>query len=147
MKNLKFIAQTIVFVFITSIITITHAEAPKGGLFVNLTTDKTIAESKAIMFAHKKVLKKGYKPVVIWLNVRGIHLANKNIDSYFNHKGQFIHGMLKDFIKDGGMVIACSACSKAQGLQHDDFVDGVKMGNPKLVLELLFDPMVKTLSW
>jgi hypothetical protein len=32
------------------------AEEPKGGLFVNLTTDDTWAAAKAIMFAHEKVL-------------------------------------------------------------------------------------------
>lgn len=147
MKNLNFIIKIMAFTLITSVITATHAEAPKGGLFVNLTTDNAVAASKAIMFAHKKVLKQGYKPVVIWLNVRGIYLANKNITSHVNRKGQSIHDRLKAFIKDGGMVVACSACAKANGFQRDDFVDGVKMGNSKLVLGLLFDPMVKTLSW
>jgi hypothetical protein len=48
---------------------------------------------------------------------------------------------------DGGIVIACAACSQAAGLTEDDFIDGVQMGNPDLVKGLLFDPNVKTLSW
>ena len=55
--------------------------------------------------------------------------------------------MLQAFMNDGGVVIACGACSKAAGLTQDDFIDGIQMGNPDLVLGLLFDPKVKTLSW
>jgi hypothetical protein len=50
-------------------------------------------------------------------------------------------------MKDGGIVIACGACSKAAGLTEADFIEGVQMGNPDLVFGLLFDENVKTLSW
>lgn len=123
----------------------------KAGLFVNLTTDDTWAATKAILFAHQKVLKNGYKPVAIWLNVRGIYLIDKKRASHVHglmaEKGKSVQDMLKDFMADGGIVIACGACSKAAGLTQSDFIDGVKMGNPELVQGLLFDPNVKTLSW
>jgi sulfur relay (sulfurtransferase) complex TusBCD TusD component (DsrE family) len=123
----------------------------KGGLFVNLTTDDTWAAAKAIMFAHEKVLKRGYKPVAIWLNVRGIYLADKKRPSHVHGlmkaQGSSIQDMLQAFVKDGGIVIACAACSKAAGLTEADFIEGVQMGNPDLVMGLLFDPNVKTLSW
>lgn len=123
----------------------------KGGLFVNLTTDDTWAAAKAILFAHQKVLKNGYKPVAIWMNVRGIYLIDKKRASHVHglmaKDGTSIQQMLKDFMADGGIVIACGACSKAAGLTKDDFIEGVKMGNPELVQSILFDPKVKTLSW
>ena len=120
----------------------TYAEEEKGGLFINLTTDDTQASNKAIMFAHKKVLKSGYKPVAIWLNVKAIFLADKSQTTHAS-----VQDKLHAFIKDGGLVIMCTACSKAAGLTSADFIDGVKMGNPDLVLGLLFDPAVKTLSF
>lgn len=151
MKNLKSIITALVFVLIASVMTTAHAEDPKGGLFVNLTTDDTWAATKAIMFAHEKVLNRGYKPVAIWLNVRGIYLADKKRPSHVHglkrDKNQSVQDMLTAFIKDGGTVIACSACSKGAGLTHADFIDGVTMGTPDLVNGLLFDPAVKTLSW
>ncbi len=102
------------------------------------------------MFAHQKVLKRGHKPVAIWLNVRGIYLGDKkrasHVHGLMKDSGQSIQDMLTAFIKDGGTVIACSACAKAAGLVHEDFIDGVTMGNPDLVSEILFDPNVKTLS-
>lgn len=126
-------------------------EEDKGGLFVNLTTDDTWAATKAIMFAHQKVLNNGYKPVAIWLNVRGIYLGDKkrasHVHGLMRGQGQSVQDMLQAFMNDGGVVIACGACSKAAGLTQDDFIHGIQMGNPDLVLGLLFDPKVKTLSW
>lgn len=123
----------------------------KGGLFVNLTTDDTWAAGKAILFAHERALKRGHKPVAIWLNVRGIYLADKKRPSHVHglmkEEGKSIQDMLQAFVHDGGIVIACAACSKAAGLTEEDFIDGVQMGNPDLVTGLLFDPSVKTLSW
>ncbi len=127
------------------------ADNVKAGLFVNLTTDDTWAATKAIMFAHQKVLKAGYKPVAIWLNVRAIYLADKkrasHVHGLMREQGGSVQEMLRAFIDDGGTVIACAACSKAAGLGQQDFIDGVVMGSPELVKGLLFDPEVKTLSW
>jgi len=147
MRNMKAIFITLLLSFLA---TSAVAES-KGGLFVNLTTDDTWAASKAILFAHQKVLKNGYKPVAIWLNVRGIYLIDKKRASHIHGlmaaEGKSVQDLLQDFMADGGIVIACGACSKAAGLTKKDFIDGVKMGNPELVQGILFDPQVKTLSW
>ncbi len=120
----------------------------KGGLFVNITTDDTWAATKAIMFAHQKALKNGFKPVAIWLNVRGIYLAHKQRPSHTHGLMKSnIQDMLQAFIQDGGTVYACQACTKAAGLTPDSFIDGVKMGSEELILGLLSDPNVKTLTW
>ena len=151
MRNAKLILGVFVFVLLAGVVTTAYAEETKGGLFVNLTTDDTWAAAKAIMFSHEKVLKRGHNPVAIWLNVRGIYLADKKRPSHVHglmkEKGQSIQDMLSAFIKDGGTVIACAACASAAGLTPEDFIEGVQMGTPDLVLGLLFDPSVKTLSW
>jgi len=123
----------------------------KPGLFVNLTTDDTWAAAKAIMFAHQKALKNGHEPVAIWLNVRGIYLADKKRPSHVHglmrENNQSIQDMLAAFIKDGGKVIMCQACSKAAGLTKADYIDGVEMGSWDIMEPLLFDENMKTLSW
>ncbi|MDJ0832064.1 MAG: DsrE family protein [Gammaproteobacteria bacterium] len=143
--------QAIVTAVLLSLLSTSSFAESKGGLFINLTTDDTWAAAKAILFAHEKVLKNGYKPVAIWMNVRGIYLIDKKRASHVHglmaKDGKSIQDMLRDFIADGGIVIACGACSKAAGLGKNDFIPGVKMGNPELVQGLLFDPQVKTLSW
>ena len=150
-KNPKPIVVMILALLFLGLGSTAQATEEKGGLFINLTTDDTWAAAKAILFAHERVLKRGYKPVAIWLNVRGIYLADKKRPSHVHglmkEEGKSIQDMLQDFMKDGGMVIACMACSQAAGLTQADFIDGVQMGNPDLVMGLLFDPSVKTLSW
>lgn len=151
MQTLKSAAAIVLVLLLGSFGSMANAAEAKGGLFVNLTTDDTWAAAKAILFAHERVLKNGHRPVAIWMNVRAIYLIDKKRPSHVHglmkEQGKSIQDMLKAFIADGGQVIACAACSQAAGLTQDDFIEGVKMGNPDLVRGLLFDPSVKTLSW
>jgi len=151
MPNRKTIYAMLMAVLFSGLVSVAGAADAKGGLFVNLTTDDTWAAAKAILFAHEKVLKQGHKPVAIWLNVRGIYLVDKKRPSHVHglmkEEGKSIQDMLRAFMDDGGVVIACAACSQAAGLTEGDFIAGVQMGNPDLVRGLLFDPDVKTLSW
>lgn len=150
MKKAVFLA-VVLSLLVSGLASNATAAEEKGGLFVNLTTDDTWAAGKAILFAHEKVLKRGHKPVAIWLNVRAIYLADKKRPSHVHglmkEQGKSIQDMLQAFVSDGGLVIACAACSQAAGLTEEDFIEGVQMGNPDLVMGLLFDPQVKTLSW
>ena len=128
-----------------------NAEAGKPGLFINLTTDDTWSAAKAIMFAHEKALKNGHSPVAIWMNVRAVYLADKkrasHVHGLMRESNMSIQDMLAAFIKDGGTVIMCQACSRAAGLTQADYIDGVTMGSWELIESILFDPNVKTLSW
>lgn len=153
MKKFPRAIVLVAFFVLSTTITATNTLAieNQAGLFVNLTTDDTWAATKAIFFAHEKVLKAGYKPVAIWLNVRAIYLIDKKRASHthglMKENGGSIQDLLTAFMKDGGQVIACQACSKAAGLELEDYIDGVVMGTPELVRSLLFDPNIKTLSW
>lgn len=126
------------------------AEDGKRGLFINLTTDDTWSAAKAIMFAHERALKNGHD-TAIWLNVRGVYLADKGRASHVHglmaENGTSIQDMLTAFIADGGTVIMCAACSQAAGLSEDDYIDGVVMGNWPLVESWLFREGMQTLAW
>lgn len=127
-----------------------QAEDGKMRLFVNLTTDDTWSAAKAIMFAHQRAQNDGHD-AAIWLNVRAVYLADAKRPSHIHgmmaDKGTSIQDMLTAFIADGGTVIMCQACTKAAGLTGDDYIDGVIMGNPKIVGSWLFDPNTQTLGW
>lgn len=126
-------------------------DAPKSGLFINLTTDDTWSAAKAIMFAHEKVLKNGHSPVVIWLNVRAVYLADKarpsDIPGPMAEAGTSIQDMLAAFMADGGKVIMCQACTGAAGLVPEDYIDGVEMGTWPVVESYLFADGMQTLTW
>jgi sulfur relay (sulfurtransferase) complex TusBCD TusD component (DsrE family) len=126
----------------------TTPTATKPGLFINLTTDDTWAATKAIHFAHERVLLTGHGPVTIWLNVRAVNLGDKSVPAHTHGlTGENIHAMLQSFIEDGGTVIACRVCAKAAGVTEDDLIDGVVMGHPDIVMPALFGDDVRTLSW
>jgi len=151
MQTRRVLLALVAAVFFGGLISSGNAADKKGGLFINLTTDDTWSAAKAILFAHDRVLKAGHTPVAIWMNVRAIYLIDKkrasHVHGLMKQEGQSIQDMLSAFMKDGGSVIACGACSEAAGLTQADFIDGVQMGNPELVKGLLFDPNIKTLSW
>ena len=151
MKYLRNMLVTLLAFIAISAAPAAAQDTPPAGLFVNLTTDDTWSAAKAIFFAHEKALKNGVKPVAIWLNVRAVYLADKkrpsNVPGLMREADKSIQDMLSDFMADGGVVIACQACTKAAGLTPDDYIDGVKMGSWDVVSGFLFDPNVKTLSW
>lgn len=129
----------------------TEAADAKPGLFVSLTTDDVWAASMAITFAHQRALKSGHDPVVLWMNVRAVYLADKDAASSvpgpMRAENQTIQDMLRSFIADGGKVVMCGGCSAAAGLSLEDYIDGVVMGEWPEVEGYLFDPNIKTLSW
>lgn len=153
MRNIKrlFAAFAVMLIGVAAVAPAATAEEGKQGLFVNLTTDDTWSAAKAIMFAHEKALKNGHEPVAIWLNVRGVYLADKKRASHVHglmaEQGTSIQDMLANFMADGGRVIMCGACSEAAGLTEVDYIDGVEMGTWPVIEELLFAPDVKTLAW
>mgnify|MGYP001030299688 CR=1 FL=1 len=148
MRNLMKTALVMVALILTPLAA--SADDGKMRLFVNLTTDDTWSAAKAIMFAHQKAHKNGHD-AAIWLNVRGVYLADKkrpsNVPGLMAKDGTSIQNMLTAFIADGGTVIMCSACTKAAGLTEADYIDGIVMGNTDLVAGWLFDENTQTLAW
>ena len=123
-------------------------EARKPGLFINLTTDDTWAASKALFFGHERILKAGYRPVTIWLNVRAVYLADKRrAPARLNPTTPDIHALMRAFIADGGQIVACQACARVAGLTKEDLLEGVIMGSPDVVLPALMGPDIRTLTW
>ncbi len=62
-------------------------------------------------------------------------------------KNQSIQALLTKFIKDGGVVLMCQACSAAAGLNQADVFDRDRIDDWPTVSGYLFDPAIKTLSW
>ncbi len=164
LKNLSILAISIIGGFIGSnIVTVanffpsllepTWAETRDNdlvdsrGLFVNLTTDDTWTTNMAINFAHNALVD-GHKPVTIFLNVRGVHIADSKTLPLKDGKIDFnVHQSLQEFIKDGGKVIVCPICARQAGLKEENLINGVVMGEKGEVLPLLFSPNTVTISY
>jgi predicted peroxiredoxin len=117
------------------------------GLFVNLTTDDTWRASKAIFFAHRRALRAGHRPVGLWLNLRGVYLADRRrTPARVSPQVPDIPTMRRALIADGGQVIACQARTGVAGLTAADLIEGVVDGSPDVLMPALMGPDVRTLS-
>ena len=45
--------------------------------------------------------------------------------------------LIEDFLKRGGMVVACPPCVKARGYTQEDFIDGVTIAGASVIHEKL----------
>lgn len=116
------------------------------GLFINLTEIDKGTAGHAMHFA-EKMMKRGH-PVTLFLNKGAVLFASKSAPhGVFPMAGKTVPEMMQALIKDGAVVIVCKMCAKMRGVDASDFIDGVKLGNPDLVSEYLFDPKYKTISW
>lgn len=124
-----------------------HEDQSKAGLLVNLTTDDTWSANMALDLA-TKAREQGMAPVIIFLNVRGVYLADRErLPATEGNSKMNIHEKFQAFIAAGGQVIACPSCSREAGLKQEDYIDGVVIGEPGGILRFLGDPNVQVISY
>ncbi|MFT7824147.1 MAG: DsrE family protein [Sulfurimonas sp.] len=90
----------------------------------------------------------GHK-TVIWLNARGVYLADKRrVSESPNLMGdKTLAEALQAFVKAGGEVYACKLCAKKAGLTQTDLIKGIMMGKEDIILPYIFSPVMKIISW
>ncbi|MBK8907597.1 MAG: DsrE family protein [Rhodospirillales bacterium] len=109
-----------------------HAsEDERGTLFLNLTTDDPWTADMALTYAGK-VRSMGY-PVVVFLNVKGVRLANKAGTQEPGQDGVPPRDKLIKLINDGATVHVCQMCTKAAGMSQTDWIEGTKPGNEETI--------------
>jgi sulfur relay (sulfurtransferase) complex TusBCD TusD component (DsrE family) len=138
MKAIAFAASVLLTAVPLSLPVLAGNEDP---LFINLTTDQAHRSTMAIGFSQAQ-LERGH-PLTIFLNDQGILLASKAKSDQYQEQ----QATLRAIMEKGGLVIACPACMKKYGISESDLLEGIKVGNPALTGEALFQDDTKTLSW
>jgi predicted peroxiredoxin len=110
-------------------------------LFVNLTSDDAHRVRMALAFAEGQA-KLGH-PVTIWLNDRGVYAGSKAKAGDFAEAQAKLAGL----IAGGAVVIACPLCIKHYGVAETDLLDGIKVGNPQMMSDVLFKDDTQSLTW
>ena len=119
--------------------------ADKTTLFVNLTTDDAWTAQMAFTYADK-VLDTGH-PVVVFLNVRAVRLADRNIPHHRGGlSGKAPAEMLKSLMAKGATVYVCPSCTTQAGMTKADWIDGVKAGGPDTI-EVQMAQTTKVMSY
>lgn len=94
----------------------------------------------------ERVLDMNY-PVVVFLNVRAVTLANKKIPQ---HTGGLSdknpHDMLTALMDKGAQVYVCPSCTEQAGLDIDDRLEGTKPGSKELI-EIMMAPTSKIMNY
>lgn len=143
----KFLTSALIALLALGASTSSMADDSERSLFINLTSREMNRAAMAIVFGHK-VLTKKQMPVTIFLNVDGVHLANRNMPQNLHSSGKSLQEMLKGFMADGGRVIVCPMCMKNVGaMSEKDLIDGVVLGGPKTTWKALFADDVTEMSF
>lgn len=125
------------------------AQAHDGdhGLLVNLTTDDTWSANMALNLA-MNAREQGLEPVVVFLNVRGVYLADSGrMPAKEGNSDMNIHQKMQALIAAGGQVIACPGCSQEAGLTQEDYIEGVVIGKPGGIFTFLTNPYIAVMSY
>ncbi len=126
---------------------VVRAHEGNHGLLVNLTTDDTWSANMALSLA-MNAREQGLEPVVVFLNVRGVYLADSGrMPAKEGNSEMNIHQKMQALIAAGGQVIACPGCSKEAGLTQEDYIEGVVMGEPGGIFTFLTDPYIAVMSY
>lgn len=147
------VSRFVVIVFFAVVVAMAatqqQASATEGDtqstLFLNLTSDDPWSAQMALGYA-SKVLDLGH-PVVVFLNVRAVRLADKNTPGAPGAlSGKTPAELLQGLMQSGATVYVCPSCTKAAGLSDDDWIDGVKAGGPETI-EVQMAPSTRVMSY
>ncbi|NJP04145.1 MAG: DsrE family protein [Chloroflexaceae bacterium] len=117
------------------------------GLLINLTTDDTWSANMALNLA-TTARNQGLDPVVVFLNVRGVYLADRErMPATEGNSDLTIHEKIQALVDAGGQVIACPSCSEEAGLTQADYLDGVVIGEPGEIVPLLANSAITVISY
>lgn len=131
-----------------ALLTSSQALASDDGktFFYNVTTDEVWPAGMASAQAYNAA-KRGHD-VIVYLNVRGVYLASKAREQdTLGATGRTAQETLKMAIENGARVLICPMCMRQGGLSPDDLIDGVELGKPDTLFELLSQDDLVTLSY
>ena len=140
MRLLRFV--TVLFVVCTVSMGALAFAGAKGPLFVSITTDDDYRSTLATKVISKRMLELGH-PLTVFFSDRGILVTSKANGEKFKVQ----QTALAELAKAGATLIACPSCMKHYGINESDLLAGIKVGNPRMLSDALFQDNTKTLAW
>ncbi len=123
-----------------------RAEDPPHHFFYNITTDDAWAAGRALTHASVAV-NRGHS-VTVFLNVRAVHLAEKDVpQGSYSVTAETPRDLLAGLIESGQAVLVCGICMVAGGVAEDDLIDGATITGPELTFGALTAPNTIVLSY
>lgn len=121
------------------------AEEP-APFFYNITSDDAWEAGMALTQA-RVAAQRGH-PVTVFLNIRAVHLADKDARlGTFGATGGNPADLLRGLMQAGQTVLVCGGCMAVGGMTADDLIEGVQMASPDRTFGALTAPGAIVLSY
>lgn len=80
----------------------------------------------------------GFKSVTMFLTSAAVDLARRRaIDTTHVPPLDPLRELVKDFLRRGGRLVACTPCVKSRGYTQQDFIEGVEIAGSSVIHERL----------
>ncbi|MGF1446417.1 MAG: DsrE family protein [Pikeienuella sp.] len=123
-----------------------EAGEPPHHFFYNITTDDSLAAGRALTHASVAV-NRGHR-VTVFLNVRAVHLAERDIaQGSYSVTAKTPRDVLTELIASGQTVLVCGICMVAGGVGKDDLIEGATITGPETTFTALTQPDTIVLSY
>lgn len=97
-------------------------------LLINCTHGREDAERATLSFVVGNVAASADQEVVVLLTIDGVWNATRGYADDICKEGfQPLRDVMQSFVKNGGQIWACGACTKPRGITEADLVDGVRI--------------------
>jgi uncharacterized protein len=107
-------------------------------VLVNCTHAKDDPERATLSFIAANVAATADQETKLLLTIDGVWLATKNYAPGVMQEGfPALQGILESFVKNGGEIWACSACTNPRGITEADMIDGAKIVTAANVVEYM----------
>jgi len=142
---LAFAALALLLLTATPAVAADEADTARPFVY-NITTDDAWAGGMAL--AQASVAAGRGHPVTVFLNVRGVHLADRDARRpVFPPAGKTPAELMAGLIAGGHRVLVCGACMSVAGLTEADLIDGAVKSGAGLTFGALEQPGVLVLSY
>jgi len=107
-------------------------------LLLHCTYAKEDAERAILPFIVGNVAVTADKPAIIFLTVEGVRVATKGYAEQIIKEGFTpLKEIIDSFVKNGGKIWACGACTKPRGITEEDLIEGAKIVTAANLVEQL----------
>lgn len=116
-------------------------------LFVNISTDETMAQGAGLVLAGQALSQKVAVRILLCDDAADMALQGEPQDAPLKPKNVHPQQMLQGVIKAGAKVEVCALYLPNKGRQAKDLIEGVTPANPSDVMSHVLKDGVKTLSF
>ncbi len=107
-------------------------------LLINCTHGREDAERATLAFVVGNVAASADQEVVVLLTIDGVWNATRGYAEDICKEGfQPLKDIMQSFVKNGGQIWACGACTKPRGITDKDLIEGAKIVTAANAVEYL----------